>query len=314
MNLLARPRAALGRLRRSPARLIGSILGAGLFVAAIWAAASKPGAWEAVASARGDWRLWSLAIGLPLLNLLLVAMSFWALLNRFGRVEPGETVALISSAWLLNYLPMRPGLVGRVAYHKVVNRISVRASAGITVLGLVCSGTGAAIALGVTILLGTGATALMWVGALSLPAVAIACASAALWASHSPMWRLGAALALRYVDLLVWAGRYGVTFALVGSPISVDTAVALAVASQIAMLVPVAGNGLGLREWAIGLTAASLAAAPTEAGLAADLVNRAAEVLAAVPAGLLGARAVSRRLRAHRQRRAQVAEGIGREA
>jgi len=79
--------------------------------------------------------------------------------------------------------------------------------------------------------------------------------------------------------------------------------VALAIVSQIAMLVPIAGNGLGLREWAIGLTAASLTGLDPQAGLAADLVNRAVEVLVAVPVGLLSARVVSRRLKATLERR-----------
>jgi hypothetical protein len=302
--------ARLGRILRSRGRLLGSIAGLALLAAAVWAAAAEPEAWRAVASARSDWRLWSVAIALPALNWLVVSLSFLPLLRRYGRIEASETAALIGSAWLLNYLPMRPGLVGRLAYHKVVNKIPVRAAAAVTIIGMVGTGVGALLLLVVAAALGPGASGSAWTLGLTLPGVVIAGATAATWARGSEIWRLGAALALRYVDVLIWAGRYTVTFALVGSPITADTAVALAVVSQIAMLVPIAGNGLGLREWAIGLTAASFAGLDPQAGLAADLVNRAVEIAVAVPVGLVSAKVVSRRLRATLERRRAATRGL----
>ncbi len=52
------------------------------------------------------------------------------------------------------------------------------------------------------------------------------------------------------------------------------------------MLVPTGGNGLGVREWAIGLAAPLLTDYQIELGLTADLVNRAAELVVIVVAGL----------------------------
>lgn len=299
--------ARLGRILRSRGRLVGSIAGLVLLAAAVWAVAGEPEAWRAVHSARADWRLWSLAIALPALNWLVISLSFWPLLSRYGRIEVSETVALIGSAWLLNYLPMRPGLVGRLAYHKVVNQIPVRAAAGVTLIGMVATGAGALMLLAVVGVLGQWAGWGAWAVGLVLPAALIAAVTGALWGRGSEMWRLGVAVGLRYVDVLIWAARYLVSFALVGSPISAETAVALAIVSQIAMLVPIAGNGLGLREWAIGLTAASLTTLDPQAGLAADLVNRAVEVLVAVPVGLVSAKVVSRRLKATLERRKAAA-------
>ena len=112
-----------------------------------------------------------------------------------------------------------------------------------------------------------------------------------------------AAMGLRVADLIVWTLRYWVVFAIADSPVSMAQAAAVAAVSQVAMSVPLVGNGLGLREWAVGLLRASLpawygVAAASSAGLTADLVNRAAELLVAVPVGLLCAAAVTRRIRA----------------
>jgi hypothetical protein len=65
---------------------------------------------------------------------------------------------------------------------------------------------------------------------------------------------------------------------------------AIAALVRLALLVPIAPNGIGVREWAIGLSAAAIAAGmTTELGLAAGLLDRAFEVAVAVPMGLLAA-------------------------
>ena len=78
-------------------------------------------------------------------------------------------------------------------------------------------------------------------------------------------------------------------------------------AAQAAALVPFLGNGLGLTEWAVGLTAAALPSwmaggvGPEQSvGLLAALVNRAAEVAVALPVGLVSAWWLSRRWKAAR--------------
>jgi hypothetical protein len=95
-----------------------------------------------------------------------------------------------------------------------------------------------------------------------------------------------------------------VVFALVGAPIGLPGAVAFAAVCQVALVVPFIGNGLGVREWAIALTAAALPPAVLGSdmgagmGLLADLVNRAAEVLVVIPVGMASVAYLSRRMRA----------------
>jgi hypothetical protein len=119
------------------------------------------------------------------------------------------------------------------------------------------------------------------------------------------------AIGVRYLDVLIWMARYAAVFALVGRPLSWGEAAAVAGVSQAAMLVPFVGNGLGVREWAIRLVAPALPAwFAGDAGLtgtlalSADLLNRAGEIVAAVPVGLLcGARLAADIARAHSSRR-----------
>ena len=74
-------------------------------------------------------------------------------------------------------------------------------------------------------------------------------------------------------------------------------------AQPFSMSVPLVGNGLGLREWAVALMRSSLpawygAGAASAAGLTADLLNRTAELGVAIPVGLVCAAFVTRRIRA----------------
>jgi hypothetical protein len=106
--------------------------------------------------------------------------------------------------------------------------------------------------------------------------------------------------------MLIWVLRYWVVFRLVGSSLSIPQSAAIAAVCQLTLNVPLVGNGLGLREWAVGLTASRLPPGLFDArgridmsvGLAADLANRIAELVIAVPAGLLCAAWLARRQRA----------------
>lgn len=253
-----------------------------------------------VAGAHAD--LLIAAVTLPLLNLAISAGVFWVLTRRFGRVAYSEMCALIGAAWLLNYLPMRPGLVGRVAYHKAVNGIPVAQGARVVGESIACSAVASLGAVGWSVVAARRPEWAGWLGVV--PVVVIVGLGVA--GAVAPLRTWGAvcgAMALRIADLIVWTLRYWVVFAIADSPVTMAQAAAVAAVSQVAMSVPLVGNGLGLREWAVGLLRASLPAwygvgAASSAGLTADLVNRAAELLVAVPVGLLCAAAVTRRIRA----------------
>ncbi|MEQ9096510.1 MAG: hypothetical protein RIE32_09630 [Phycisphaerales bacterium] len=312
------PRSAAGRMRTLATkanrwrqtrwfRIAGFVAGAALVVLAIIAALRQdPQAMHRSVQALGDHPWWFvlLFIALPLLNWLSISGSIWFLLSRFGRLGVRETCALVGMAWLLNYLPMRPGMVGRVAYHKAVNGIPVRRTGQTLLEGAVITAVASGVMLlGALLLRGVGALA-AWSLMVGLPVFVGGVIAVAAWKAKPITARYCASGALRVLDMAIWAGRYALAFEIVGAPIDLSAALILAVASQIAMLVPFAGNGLGLREWLIGALAANLPAAMLyggdaglSAGLTADVLNRVAEVIVAVPIGLACLALIARRLK-----------------
>lgn len=295
------------RVGRRTRAAVGSIVGAALLVAAVWTAAAQGDALlDGLRAMRAaPWWLVCLTIALPMANLVVVSVAFWLLNSRHGSVRLDEMGALIASAWLLNYLPFRPGMFGRIAYHKKYNGIGVKASARVLAESIVLTGVAIA-ALGATILLlewfGSRGGPVWWV-VVMLPAV-LALAGWRGCPTRTSRMYAGAA-AMKYADMGIWSLRYWAVFSLIGGELGAREAVAVAIVSQIALLIPLAGNGLGLREWAVGLLAAALPGwyggegeSGAGFGLTADLVNRASEILVAVPLGLLGIVAIARVVRA----------------
>jgi uncharacterized membrane protein YhdT len=289
-------------------KIIAYAIGLALLAAAVWAVASHDlrGTWGALRGAPA-WLVVA-AFVLPLLNWFLMSATFSVLIRPFGRVGRGEMAALIGASWLLNYLPMRPGLVGRVAYHKTVNRIPVRDSVKTIAANIGCGIGAFALGSALAVLASSQAgesSGTVLIGAMVVSAVLLATGfTPSRW--WGPWATLAPATLFRFFDLMVWAARYWVVFRLVGAPVDISAALAVAVVSQVVSLVPFIGNGFGLREWAVGLTAAALPAwmvdagsSHSQVGLAADLVNRAAELAGAIPVGLLSvwwlARAAPRR-------------------
>ncbi len=307
------PELPVARTPRRPKRwrqVAGFVIGSLLLIAAVWAVASQDtrATWEPLRGAPA-WMV-AAAFLLPFLNWMLMSATFSALMKPHGAVGRAEMAALIGASWLLNYLPMRPGLLGRVAYHKAVNRIGVPASLK-AVGGNIGAGF-AAMGLGALVAASAGLRAVpsfawvdRWPGVVAasalLPLLGACVGAGALRSPVVRSWTI--ASLLRYMDLLVWAARYAIVFRMIGRDVDLFGAIAIATVSQAASLVPIAGNGLGLREWAVGLTAAALPAwiagdMGREVGLAADLVNRAAEVAAAVPVGMASVWWLVRRRRA----------------
>lgn len=298
------PTAPASASNRKP--LLGFIIGVLLLAGAVVALATQKDAvgraWDGLKAAHP--LAFGLLLLLPLVNWILSAECFLMLTRRFAPVPRSDMTALIGSAWLLNYLPLRPGLFGRVAFHKAVHGVRVRDSARVILDSLIAT----LIAL---MALGLAAVLSRSMGPAPIFALLVFAPGLILstWFSGdergAPAIRvfLGV-VGLKVLDAFAWSARYMIAFQLAGSPIGIGEAVAVAVVAQAAMLIPLAGNGLGVREWAVGLLAASLPAwYATQAapgaiglGLAADLTCRAGEILVAIPVGLLGAWFVSRRL------------------
>lgn len=279
----------------------GFALGIGLLVAAVgMVAVRQPHAWRQLLDRLADAPMWAGAFILlsPVLNWLLVSSCLWMLLRRHGRLGWGEMNAVVGSAWLLNHLPMRPGLIGRVGYHKLVNGIRVRDAVESTVWSLVLAGVSGAMGLTLAFAIPAGSGAWVAAAALSGPIVVVGLMAAAASASGRGRWAwLLGALSLRYADMALWAARYAVVFMVMGLEVGPVQIILVTGVSQVAQLVPIAGGGLGLREWLVAITAGAAAGSMDgafDAALAGDLVNRAAETIAVIPIGLIGSMIVAR--------------------
>ncbi len=286
-------------------------MGVVLLGAAVWAAwGQREAVLQGLRSAAGArWWLIALMLGLPVLNWVLSSALFMLLMQPGQRVARRpvrfvEMLWLIGASWLLNYLPMAPGLLGRVAYHRRVHGIPVRQSVQAVGAGLMIS----VAALGLPLLMAVVFPGLFPTPGGLVPLLVLAGVFLMLGlidrARGKAHWWLALAMCVRSVDIAVWTVRYAVVMAVLGLDWTWAGAAAVAIVSQIAVLVPLAGNGLGLREWAVGLVGPVLptwfrgaAGMAQGVGLAVDLVNRACEVVVAVPVGILSVLALGRRLR-----------------
>lgn len=290
--------------RRIVGKLLGGIFGLLLFVLACWIVVRQQDTLQSSLEAmrQAHWGWIALLLALPLGNVVFTSATFNVLTNRFGRVPLWEMHLLMLSAGLLNYLPLRPGLIGRVAYHRQIHGIRAIDSAKVVLSAIACSAIGiAGMLLGALAAVALGQSNTI-IGVLLAIAVGVCCLITAgvlrAGGGSERWWRFLAACGFRSGDMLLWAARYAVAFRLVGVPIGWLEATVLATISQAALMVPLVGNGLGLREWAIGLGSGSglLGQGTTQGqtvgdlaatGLTADLVNRAAEIVVLVPLGVI---------------------------
>jgi hypothetical protein len=314
--------------RRAWPSIVGFIVGIGLLACAIVALLGQRDemgqAYEAARSR--PWWLVAAVVLLPIVNIALTGLSFVVVTRRRGRVGIGEMIGLIWTASLLNQLPLRPGMVGRLAYHRSVNGIRVGDSlkAMVEIIACAAVATGLMIAVvAVTAITNAAPSILMLAAAvaaaslllLTLVLRAVGANRSGAWV-HA--WRYALTVAIRYVDVLVWATRYALVFMLVGWNIDVRGAAAVAAAGQGAMMAPVP---FGLREWVVGVTSAWMPeeywqhhiepSSPTSSsihtlpglverstpGLMADVTNRAAELAVCVPGGLIAGAWLMRRWR-----------------
>lgn len=285
------------------------MLGVALLAGAIAFVAARAGtvreAWENTRQSP-LWML-ALALALPLANYAVVSVSFWVQTRRLGPVRLGEMTALIGAAWLLNFLPLRVGMISRLAYHRAYHGIPIASSIRVIIVGMACGALSVLAALGAIAIAGPSAPTSVHALALGVPALA-ACAAAGAMELRWRRGYLGVVFLCRYADFLLWAARYALVFGIIGRPISLAGASVVSAACQLTLNVPLAGNGLGLREWAVGLVASYLpegvltssGSLSTATGLSADLVNRAAELIVAPIVGLICVALLYGRMRALR--------------
>ncbi len=286
---------------RKKARWLGFLIGVALLGGAAIALANNGGDFADAMSAmrHAHWWQWLALPGSMLGSLVLTSAVFWIFSKQYGDVGYAEMNGLIGIAWVMNYLPMHPGMFGRVAYHKAVNGIAVRDSMRVLISANVQSLLAIAalpvIAYVCVALLGLSEPATF--ALLQIPAIACFAAAAVLAkraASDAHAWRFWACLGIRCVEIELWALRYWLSFAVIGLPIEFSAAVLIAGVVIIASMVAITGNGMGIQEWAVGLVAPLLPAAIVAAeiaqadGLIGAFLSRSVEVLVAIPCGLWG--------------------------
>jgi len=270
-------------------RATGLLLGAALIAAAIIYATRDQGTLEEVLAALDHASPWS-AAALALCicaNVALTGLLFSVLISRYGRVGILEMQALTAATALLNFLPLRPGLFGRVAYHRLVNGIAVADTAKVVVGSLVLTCVVSAALLGALVIAIAADASSAW------PVAGVGALSALGLADRRFRWA-SAAFLIRLIDVLVWSLRYLIVFDLIGRPIGFEAALALSVISIFATLVPFISNGLGLREWAIGYAAPKMvdrlggSLLDGRIAISAELVHRGMEIIVIGLCGGLG--------------------------
>jgi uncharacterized membrane protein YbhN (UPF0104 family) len=292
--------ADIGQQRRR-ARRVGLLVGAALVAAAVWTIARSGGlgaqAWDHLRQSPPPLLLLALFAAVACIA-LCTALSLQWLTNRTNppvRVQLREMLALVCAGTLGNFVPMQPGLVGRIAYQHQVNGVPVPVSVLVTIQSTVLTGLAAAWLAGALAL--AHAAELSWAAAVASPIALLPLMRGGLAQSFGP------AFLVRAAEIDLWALRIHCSFQAIGQPIDPAAALALACAANAANIVPFIGNGIGVREWFVGFLAPIVAGVPLADALGAELLGRAAEIAFFVPAGLASWPLLQRRLRVRRSTR-----------
>jgi len=277
---------------------IGFLLGAALLGWCIWIAVDQ-GDWSRVGAAEP--RLVLGLAGFTLASLLANAVIFWVVIQPVKHVRLRDMTWLIFVTGLLNYAPIRVGLVARVVYHLRVDRLKALeiaawfAAIGVTLLIALAALFSATIVrpeadwLWLTFVLAQ----------ISIMAVVLRVLMRhPLWAthgrgidrmlrSHTVLW---GAIGLRLIDVAALTGRMWCAAAIMGLAFTPSQIVILSIASLSFSLIPL--GRIGYREAGVAFVAGLLAAGEvTAASLDAQmiqlaLIESAGEAIVFIPLGL----------------------------
>lgn len=240
--------------------------------------------WQAIEQVR--WHILAVMAMLVVINQMLAVTMFWVVTRSFDTKPPVRWVNmldLLCASAVVNYLPLRPGLLARAAYLKIYHQLPWIQSA--QSLGIIAS---------MSLLLSLGAFGVVMLSGEGIRwAVAIGCVCFIMTVSGSlakclfgrPMFGAWSWVLIKLADLLVTAGRLWLAFGVVGAPIGWDMAIACGGAGMIVSMLGFTPNGLGIREWAVGISAMGLTPTIGTAGLAAAVLDRAIEAMVLLPWG-----------------------------
>lgn len=274
-------------------KIIGFVIGLALLGWIIYDAITKQ---QFAGLSKASW--WQYA-GLLICTLVSVAANggiFWAIIRPIAPVKLWDIQCVNAAVNLLNYAPIRVGMLTRIAHHRRVDRLPYTilfgwyaALAGLMfmTLGCVLAATllrpqvdGWWIGVLALLLLAGGATS-VWVGSHRL--------LAGRWQGASKMIAVpravALAVALRLVDMAAYGGRLYLAITILGVPLTPRDAVYLTILSMVSTLAPV--GSVGFREFAIAKIGPLLTDASLSTHIdAAVLLDRAGEVVIFIPLGI----------------------------
>lgn len=299
------PEAAASRIspRRLALQVIGFVIGLALLGWCIWTASSK-GDWSAVL--RADWRLVAGLLGSTLASLVINALMFWTALAPVRHHSVPRLIGLNAIGGLLNYAPIRLGLMARILYHLRVDRMraSLVASwmlvtAGLTVFTIVAM-TGATLLSGgsvgsfvlttaLILAIGSQVMRLLSVSRVTTPVTSRLDGLGAMLASRPATF---ATMVLRAADIVAFAVRMACAAAILDLDLSTSDLLLLALSAQLFSLSPF--GRLGFREAAVSFLAARLdsgfdSTAVDAVSAQLGLIESAGEAAIFIPAGLIAA-------------------------
>jgi len=276
------------------AQVIGFVIGAVLLAWCI-SIAVRQGDWSKVADA--DPLLIVGLAGFSIVSLAVNGTIFWLVIRPVQHVRFDHMQWLNLVTTVLNYAPIRAGLIARVVYHLRVDRMTLLqvgawfAAIGATMMIALGSVVAATIVrpeldwLWVGLALGMVGLAGMMLGAMMGRPVIVKYGRGMDLMLRRPSCLWGA-LALRLVDIFAYAGRMGCAVAIVGLDFTGTDILLLAIADIALNLNPL--GRVGFREVGValfagylGMSGAELDAATSQLGL----INSAGEALVGIPLG-----------------------------
>jgi len=272
------------RIMRHPIfRVVTFVVGLAMVVAALWYALAGV-KWQVIADTPP--MDFVMLAGLVVASVVLTGALFWQVNLSFDAKPPValiRMIELIAASSLLNYLPLRPGLLGRAAYLKARHSMPLRQSVQVL---LIVIGLSTVVAM-LTVLVGVLPADLRWYGGggavviVSAGTPPIARLLLRRRVTHAWAW-----IPMRCMELAVAAGRLWLAFAIVGSEIAYWQALIAAAGGFLVSLTGLTPNGLGLREWVVTALATMVSPALTAPAALATVIDRAAEAVVFAVVGL----------------------------
>jgi hypothetical protein len=281
-----------------------------LLGASIWYAVSQPGStnWPALAEV-DPWLIAGLAFTVFLSTIFFPGLLFWLVTRPFvttRQLDLFTMQGLIAGSALLNYTPVKAGLIGRVAYLKHFHGVGLRAAIVthamvVSIFLVTCTVAFFLTAWrpefgllwGVSIFGSFSVLTIVGAPLLGLLIPANVAADPRIRDSRfAQMIFLALCFAMQILALVATTVRWWLVFLIMDKPMSLADSWLAALVHMVTVMGGPA-NGLGFREWVIGFAVQrGFFGMQTDldlgAGVAASLVDRGVEVVVLVPLGLLG--------------------------